>query len=270
MDKETRQAYNAKIKTLLDEENYKTQALDEDASNEDLSSNETPEDPATSTYAFRCLDLDGDQRIDLLVFNQVYFGPSPGLVFYGWNGSAYTYLFDCSGAIGQLERIGDKLYFRFVVTIIDPPEAEILASITYDFKTKTCALESKLYYAQKTQLPKSFNQPQPFALESAAVLRTDPKKNDTPLKTNADGISDYETTRTLYGNAVAELPPATRGFVLARDGHWAFVACSTKVLPTRHSLHHGMEPTIPDPKNQDPAPLYLPCQYFCGWIKSNR
>jgi hypothetical protein len=268
VDKEMRRQFNAKIKTLADKDEYKAYALDENGSGDDFFSDEWTEDQAGATYDFRCLDLDADKRIDLIVFSQVYFGPSPGLVFYGWNGTAYAYLFDCSGAIGRIERLGDRLYFRYVVTIIDPSETEILASIAYDFKSKTCALESKLYYAQKTRFPKALRRPEPFKLSAAAVLRVDPKIDNTENKKDANGYYNYETTRTLYGNAVAEMPRSAGGFILAREGAWAYAAFSTKVMPADHSLHHGMEPGTYDEKTSVFTPTAMPCQYFCGWIEN--
>jgi hypothetical protein len=268
VDKEMRREFNARIKTLVDADDYKAYALDENGSGNHFFSDEWTEDPAGAAYDFRCLDLDADKRIDLIVFSQVYFGPSPGLVFYGWNGSTYSYLFDCSGAIGRIERLGDKLYFRYVVTIIDPSETEILASLVYDFKAKACSLESKLYYAQKTRFPKALIRPEPFELSAAAVLRVDPRIDNTENKKDANGYDNYETTRTLNGNVVAEMPRSAGGFILAREGAWAFAAFSTRVMPTDHSLHHGMEPGTFDKQTAAFTPTYMPTQYFCGWIES--
>jgi hypothetical protein len=267
VDKELRREFNAKLKTLADVDEVKGYALDENGSGDDFPTDEWQSEPGVTTYEFRCLDLDADKRIDLVVFSQVFFGPSPGLIFYGWTGSAYTHLFDSSGAIGRLEKQGDKLYFRYVVSIIDPSETEILASIAYDFKAKTCALESKLYYAQKTRFPDRLGRPEPFILNAAAVLRVDSGIDDKPNQKDANGYYSYETTRTLYGNAVAEMPKAAEGYVLAHEGKWAFVAFSTKVPPTSHSLSHGMEPGTFDKQTAAFTPSLIPCQYFCGWIE---
>ena len=267
MDKSMRVAYNAEIRPTLDDDEFKIFSVDENE-DKDFFSDESNEDPAASQYAFRCLDFDGDKKIDLLVFNQAYFGTSLGLVFYGWDGKAYTYLFDCSGAIVVIERLGNKLCIRYLVTIIDPAETEILASISYDFKTKACMLDSKLYYAQKTRFPKVLGRPEPFSLNAPAVLRVDPKIDDKPNQKNANGYYNFETTLTLYGNAVAEYPKSARGYVLAVENDWAFVAFDTKIAPTDNSLHHGMEPIIYDKKTQVSTPIIMPCQYYCGWIET--
>lgn len=268
MQRDLRQAYNAKLKAAKGEDEAKAYALDENTTSSDFPSNESEEDSATSQYAFRCLDFDGDHRIDLLVFNQVYFGPSAGLVFYGWDGKRYRHLFDCSGTIAKIERLGDKLYLRFVVTIIDRAETEILATVSYDFKTKTCVLDSKLNYAQQTRFPKSIDAPRPFSLAAATALRVTPVTDDTPNKPDANGNFDWQTTRTLRGNVVADMPASAGGFILAKQGAWACVAFSTKVMPTDHSLRHGMEPEVADPKADTRHTVYPPCQYFCGWIEN--
>jgi hypothetical protein len=267
MDKAMRVAYNAKIRPTLDDDEFKLFGVDENE-DKDFFSDESNEDPAASQYAFRCLDFDGDKRIDLLIFNQAYFGPSLGLVFYGWDGKAYTYLFDCSGAIAGIERLGNKLYIRYLVTIIDPAETEILASIAYDFKTKTCMLDSKLYYAQKTRFPKVLGRPEPFSLNAPTVLRVDPKIDNKPNQKDANGYFNFETTLTLYGNAVAEYPISAGGYVLAAENNWAFVAFDTTIGPTDNSLHHGMEPGTYDKETAAFTPIIMPCQYFCGWIET--
>jgi hypothetical protein len=104
-------------------------------------------------------------------------------------------------------------------------------------------------------------------LNAAAVLRVDSGIDDKPNQKDANGYYSYETTRTLYGNAVAEMPKAAEGYVLAHEGKWAFVAFSTKVPPTSHSLSHGMEPGTFDKQTAAFTPSLIPCQYFCGWIE---
>jgi hypothetical protein len=212
--------------------------------------------------------MDGDGTIDLVIFNQVYFGPSSGLVFCGWDGRNFKYLFDCSGAIRSIERIGGRIYIRYAVTIIDESEAEILASMAYDIKAKTWALESKAYYPQKMRFPKATSRPEPFQLNAPAVLRVDPKIDNKPNRKDANGDFNYETTRTLYGNAVAEYPKSAGGFIIARENGWALVAFDTKVAATDNSLHHGMEPTTYDKKTEVSTPIIMPCQYYCGWIEN--
>src|SRR5262249_49949006 len=159
-------------------------------------------------------DLDGDGQADLIVFNQVYFGPSAGLIFYGRTTNGWDYLFDCSGALAKIERVNDKLYFRFVVTIIDTSESEILASVVYDFKSKTCSLESKLYYAQQTRYPKISDPAKPFELDASAVLRFSPTINNKENPKDANGNDQYTTTRTLYGNVVAKFPKSAEGWII--------------------------------------------------------
>ncbi|MCX6560500.1 MAG: hypothetical protein NTZ26_08285 [Candidatus Aminicenantes bacterium] len=267
-DKELRAEYNRRLKATLDEDDVKTFGVDETGASNDFYLNESEEDPAASQYAFRCLDFDGDKSIDLVIFNQVFFGPSQGLVFCGRSGGAFSYLFDCSGAIAKIERIGDKLYVRYVVTIIEPSETEILAGIAYDFKTKACSLDSKLYYAQQTRFPKALGRPEPFETSTAVTLRFSPTVDDKENLKNANGYFDYTTTRTLRGNAVAEFPKSAGGFVLARENGWAFVAFGIKVMPAETSLHHGMEPGRFDKAAQKWVPIDSPRQYYCGWIDS--
>ena len=266
-DKDMRAEYNRRIKASLDDDDVKAYTVDESGGKDDFISNDTNEDPASSTYAFRCLDFDGDKKIDLVIFNQVYFGPSPGLVFYGRSGDGFVYLFDCSGAIAKIERLGDRLYFRFVVSIIDPSETEILASIAYDFKTKTSVLDSKLYYAQQTRFPRMMAAPEPFELQEKATLRFSPAIDDTPNRKDANGYEVFAATRTLYGNAVAEYPKSAGGYIIARDKGWAFVAFDARIRPVANSLYHGMEPGRYDKKTETWTPIHPPCEYYCGWIE---
>ena len=267
-DGDLRTEYNRRIKADLDDDEFKIYEVDEGGGKIDFPTDETEEDPRSSAYAFRCLDFDGDRRIDLIVFNQVYFGPSPGLVFFGRTGDEYVYLFDCSGSVARIERTGDKLYFRYVVTIIDPPETEILASIAYDFKTKTCVLDSKLYYAQQTRFPKPAAAPEPFEVQDKAILRVSPAVDDAPNRKDAYGYEDFKVTRTLYGNAVAEFPKSAGGYIVAREKEWAFVAFDTRIPPTDVSLRHGLEPGQYDKTTETWTPIYVPNQYFCGWIEA--
>jgi hypothetical protein len=267
-DKALRTAYMDRIRKELDADEFDNLKVDVDSDKTDFYYDDTDVSAADSPIAFRLLDMDGDGTIDLVIFNQVYFGPSSGLVFCGWDGRNFKYLFDCSGVIRTIERIGGRIYIRYAVTIIDASEAEILASMAYDFKAKTWALDSKIYYAQKTRFPKVLSRPEPFQLNAPAVLRVDPKIDNKPNQKDANGYYNYETTRTLNGNAVAEYPLSAGGYILAVENNWAFVAFDTKVAATDHSLHHGMEPTTYDKKTEVSTPIIMPCQYYCGWIEN--
>ena len=267
-DKALRTAYMDRIRKELDADELDNLKVDVDSDKTDFYYDDTDVSAADSTIAFRLLDMDGDGTIDLVIFNQVYFGPSSGLVFCGWDGRNFKYLFDCSGVIRTIERIGGRIYIRYAVTIIDESEAEILASMAYDIKAKTWSLESKTYYPQKMRFPKAMGRPERFELSAPAVLRVEPKIDNVPLKKDADGYYNYETTRTLYGNAVAEYPLSAGGYVLAVENNWAFVAFDTKMAATENSLHHGMEPTTYDKKTEVSTPIIMPCQYFCGWIET--
>jgi hypothetical protein len=267
-DKALRTAYMDRIRKELDGDEFDNLKVDVDSDKTDFYFDDTDVSAADSPIAFRLLDMDGDGTIDLVIFNQVYFGPSSGLVFCGWDGRNFKYLFDCSGVIRTIERIDGRIYIRYAVTIIEESEAEILASMAYDLKAKAWALDSKTYYAQKTRFPKVLGRPEPFQLNAPAILRVDSKIDNKPNQKDANGNYNYETTRTLYGNVVAEYPLSAGGYVLAVENGWAFVAFATKVAATDHSLHHGMEPTTYDKKTQVSTPIIMPCQYYCGWIET--
>lgn len=259
----TIEKYNKLVKQNLDSIEWHYSVFDE-YSNEYLHLEKEWDELPFPVNSYRCLDFDKDDEIDIILLNQVYFGPSRGIVFFGKQGEIYRYLFDWSGCIFSIENKNGEIAFRYSAYTIDPSETEVYATIVYDFKTKSSCLESKLYFASQTVLPDSMDQPALFEIADSVYLRFSPDKNDT--LSGRDSWGDIILTYTIFGNVVAQFPKSASGYVLDIQGEWAFVAFSSKVLFMKSSLHHGMEPGKTD-KNWVRTPEIHPAQYWCGWIE---
>jgi hypothetical protein len=220
-------------------------------------------------YNFRCLDLDQDKTIDIILMSQVYFGPSPGLVFYGLSEGRYRYLYDCSGILFSIEKNEQHTYLRFSVTIIDPSECNILSSIKYDHLKKNACLESKIYLAQQTSIPKALKPLQLFETLDSVYLRWAPKINNTEVELSSDGYPvDISSTRCLMGNVVAVFPRSATGYVLSTKGKWAFVVFNGNTKHLRCSLQHGLDDQYYDLEGKWHIRPH-PAQYWCGWVETN-
>jgi hypothetical protein len=266
-DVELRKKYNLLIQQNIDSSNWEWVSVPEDTGEISIFNNEYD---MGGEYAFRCLDFNSDQVTDMILFNQVYFGPSPGLVFYGRQGDLYKYLFDCSGGIYSFEKKNNKIYLRFVVYIIESSETEILANMVFDLNTGNAGIESKIYYASQTEIPEKQDAPASFVVSDSVYLRTAPKKNDKINKDALfyDGKYIYaQETGTLFGNVVAVFPENAGGYVLASTKKWAFVIFDSKTPFLRSSLYHGLDNNYYDRDRQVTIQCVIPMQYWCGWIE---
>ena len=257
-----RKKYNKITSKVLDSNYIKDYIVPED--NDSISSmkGEIMDSKFSPEYAFRSLDFNSDSKIDMILFGKGYFGPSAGLAFYGTQGNSFRYLFDCSGEIESIEKKNGKMYIRFILPIIDSPEPQVFVTIVFDYKTKSCFLESKLYYAQHTVIPILIQTPQLFDTYDSVYLRWSPEINNKPYNYDWHDSLPY----TLFGNAVAQFPKSAEGYILAYKNDFAFVAFDSKVMYMQSTLHHGLDNTTSDFMGGSTASA-MPEQYWCGWIE---
>ncbi len=261
-----RKKYNELTKQLVDTNELSYYLIPETNDSLKFTTNETADASRNSIYSFRCLDFDSDGTIDLILFNQVYFGPSAGLVFYGRQDSTYNHLYDCSGSVAAIEKKAGKIYLRYTVSILAQQETEVQATVVFDMKTKSTYLDSKLYFAQQTLIPKQFIKPQLFTTKKSVFLRFSPTENNKANVADEYGTYNDVVTHTLFGNAVGEFIKESEGYIMAYQKEWAFVAFNSKVEYKQMSLAHGLEPnkTVSDNVYQ---PILHPKLYFCGWVE---
>jgi hypothetical protein len=212
---------------------------------------------------FICFDFDKDGKPDMFSFPKVYFGPSLGLAFYGRVNGKFQYLFDNSGWIAEIKDNKDRILMRYVMPIIDVSETYILHNIVYDKKTHTLSIDSKVFYAQQTKIPKIQDVPVAFKTNDSVYLRYSPVINDS---VNKDEQSYWLTgTRMLFGNVDAVYPKESSGYIFYKDKDWAFVAFNPESEFIRSSLKHGMDEFVPNYFSKKYVKPYL-----CGWIPVNK
>lgn len=247
---------------------FRPKQQENDNIRQELARLRTGKQPETgSGEMVKAWDLDRDGRIDLFAVQGGYFGPSYGWIFYGRQGARFRYLWDSSGWIAGARVVPDGFELVHRVTIIDPAETEIFFTIAWDRRRQWASAGPSLYLAQQTQLPAHRTAPVPFTVRTASLaLRYSPGlTTNTPA--GPSHLIGSALSATLRDNIVAEYGPGARGFVLARAGGWAFVACAPAPAPLRQSLRHGMDGQVYDEKSN--AIIYKPPipPWIAGWVR---
>jgi len=217
-------------------------------------------------YSFCGLDFDEDGKADLFLLPQVFFGPSPGLAIYGYQKGAITYLLSISGDIVFFKKQGKDFVLQYAAMLIENTETEILQTIVYRAKSKSCYLDSKIYYATQTQIPAKLNPAILFKTIDSVTVRYDKKLNDS-IYTEED-YNNYELgfgTKTIRGNVVAVYPKNASGYILAEDKDYAFVVFKPESNFLASSLRHGMENFHFEDSELTYEPNPKP--YICGWVE---
>lgn len=215
-----------------------------------------------TVYQFMCYDFDGDGKPDMMTFPKGYFGPSLGISFYARINGKLQYMIDNSGQIVEVKDSKDRIMIRFMVTIIDVSETNIIYNLVYDKKTHNAFIDSKLYYAQQLVHPKITDAPESFKTTDSVYLRYSPMINDSA---NKEGYfyRPYFSTM-LFGNVEAVYPKDAKGNVLYKDKDWAFVAFNPESVFIRSSLQHGMDNEQFYKEHKYIRP------YLFGWIPVNK
>jgi hypothetical protein len=217
-------------------------------------------------YPFCGLDFNADGKADLFLIPEVFFGPSPGLVIYGYQKGKIVLFSNIAGDIVSFKKRGDDIILQYGAILIEQTETEILQTIIYNAKAKSCSLDSKIYYATQTKFPEKLGKPRLFKTIDSVALRYDKTLNDTIY--TEEQYNDYELnmgSKTLRGNVVAVYPKNAKAYLLAEDKDYAFVAFLPESSFLALSLRHGMEyfyfeddKLIDEPK---------PKPYILGWVE---
>jgi hypothetical protein len=209
-------------------------------------------------------DFNRDGKVDMIIFPQVYFGPSLGYKMYARQGNKFEYVFDNSGNFSEVKVGKNQTILRFQVMIIESSETEISQTIIFDHLRNQCTAQPKLYYATQTKLPKQLTTPILVSLKQASELRFSPQINNTPLDTTETVFDTL--TRVLKGNIVAEYRANDQAYQLATEGEWALVAFLPRNPPIRTSLRHGLDDSYYDDKgNLIQKSRIQP--YLVGWVR---
>jgi len=213
-------------------------------------------------YRFTVLDLDGDGRADLILIPRMYFGPSAGMKFYGREQDRFVYLGEQTGDIRRIDTPPGKIIFRYVVNILDPTETGSILNYVWDRATRTWTV-TKQYYAQQTEIPSRLQPPRAVVKVGEAALRTGPRADDGPPRTDRD---ENVVTTTLQGNIVARLAANAKGFVYEVREGWAFAAFASDPPPLKSSLYHDLDHSLEAERKANGAPVLKP--YLCGWVRT--
>jgi hypothetical protein len=213
-------------------------------------------------YRFSVLGLEAPSgRADLILIPRMYFGPSPGLRFFGREGDHFVYLGEHSGDIRRIDEDRTAIVLRFMVNILDPSETGIVFNFRFDRRGRSWTI-TKQYYAQQTEIPVRLSAATASQTVRESELRTGPHVDDGLPRTDHD--QDVVTT-TLKGNIVARFPEGAACLVLAAKGEWAFVAFTPASAPRESSLYHDLDHTLEQTRKELGVSPLRP--YLCGWIR---
>ncbi|MCU0436806.1 MAG: hypothetical protein MUC49_02765 [Raineya sp.] len=203
------------------------------------------------------LDFDQNQTPDIICIPQVHFGPSIGYEVFAKKDNKWQSVFDYSGSFEGLEKTENQIVIRYLITLIEPTETEILFSVVLEKKDNNWVFKDflKQYYASQTKKPVKFLPKfESFTAKSNTILRTHPLIKDTGMAGHSAMIS-AEMTKTIVGNQVGVFPKDSKALIMAKEKGWAFVAFLPNSKPTKNSLEHGMD------RESKISP------YYCGWIQ---
>jgi hypothetical protein len=217
----------------------------------------------------KAYDIDADGTVDLVAIPQVMFGPSDGFVVYVRDGAKAKHVLSTSGTWHAAVQTPSAVALRFQANILADGEARFSQTITYDRAARAWRPLVKSYAAMQGKTPAP-TRLVAFATRGEATLRATPAIDDKPMRTQG-----MERSTTLRGNAVAKYGAAARGFVLAEEGEWRYVAFDPATRPTATSLGHGMdhEPEQPSELEAPPPEEEKPNQlktktWLCGWVRA--
>jgi hypothetical protein len=212
-------------------------------------------------YRFWVLDLNGDGKADLMLVPRMYYGPSAGLAFYGREGDRFVYLGEHSGEISRIDEGPAMTVLRFRVNILDPSETGVIVNLGFDRRRQSWTL-TRQRYAQQTEFPARFSSPVASITARECELRTGPRADDGPPRTDRD---DPVATITLKGNIVARVPTGAACDIRGVRGDWAFVAFRPDTRPLETSLGHDLDHSL-DRVRAEAGAAPLPT-WVCGWVR---
>ncbi|WP_045114116.1 hypothetical protein [Microscilla marina] len=215
------------------------------------------------------LDFDQDKTVDLVLIFNTYFGPTPGYYFYFNHKGKFEYVYDNAGQFVLIRHKRKQTFLQHAIFIIDEQETQISQTFVYNHTAQSYVASPKLYYASQSKLPKKIAlKPSLVTLTKVSQARYSPQVDDTPAKKIKEGeYNQYKATKTLWGNVVAKYAKGAKGYVLATQSGWAFVAFLPDSKLIKTSLRHGMDEGYDQKNNQTTPPKISP--YICGWIPQN-
>jgi hypothetical protein len=210
------------------------------------------------------VDVDRDQRVDLVLIPHAYFGLSDGYQILLRERDRFVRTIDAAGKfVDVVDRI-DMVVLRYELEATLPGEARVIQSFAYRRARHGWTMGPAIYVAIQTVLPPIDRPIGRVETTTDTQLRTDPQiVDDTPAYTHdiaslgIDGFEsaddpDVDRSATLGGNIVAHYAAGARGFALAMRDGWYFVAFEPAFRPRQTSLVHGAE--------RAPPPWYV------GWV----
>ncbi len=216
-------------------------------------------------YDFQALDFDKNGKADLFLIPSIFFGPSFGLIAYGYIDGKISHLFDKAGYIVTLKKEGKNIILQFETTIIEDTETNVLETVIFNLNNKKLRYDNKLYYATQCELPKT-SKILFFETTDSICLRSDKTVNDSIRGEewyNYGGLG----TKTLRGNVLALCPKNANGYLIAEENNYAFVAMSPETPFIASSMQHGMENSRFDEELNEMIFEPNPKPYLCGWVE---
>ncbi len=213
-------------------------------------------------YKFICFDFNKDKKVDVILMPSIFFGPSLGLACYASVDGHFKNMFDKAGYIVKFEKRGDNIILQFETTIIEESETNVLETLVYNLRNNQLSQHSKLYYANDTRLPKKIEHQGQFILSKKAALRADTKIFNKKFPEDWFNYSS-RGSKKLRGNVVADYPIGAKGYVLAEEKDFVFLAFMPEAKFLDCSLRHGMDSS--DFESYKP----IPEPFICGWTKKS-
>jgi hypothetical protein len=207
------------------------------------------------------LDVDGDHRVDLALVEQTFYGPSQGFAIFVRDPDGFRLAFADPGTFVGFEPVGDHVVLRFEIEVLAGGEPRVIRALDYAPRRRAWTAEPTSFVALQGDVPVIVPAGD-LQLAAATHLRLAPIIDDTATP---PGDDDFEKTKTLRGNVLADYGAGARGVVLAARGDWLFVALAADPAPTQTSLQHGL--FMQDDEASGAVVSSLPRgTFYCGWI----